>query len=143
MKFTIADITGAGSLTYMWRRDGQDLSEGGGVSDTTTDTLNIASVGKSDGGKYSCVVTNVAGVTTTSNAVELTVRKCSCVINSACECVCVCVVCVYVQVCVCVCVCLCVCASVCVCVCKCVYVCVCMCECVCVCVCVHECGVCV
>ena len=91
MRFTIADITGAGSLTYKWQRDGEYLSEGRGVSGTTTDTLTIASVGKNDGGKYTCVVTNVAGVTTTSNAVQLTVRKCSCVSNSACECVCVCV----------------------------------------------------
>ena len=98
MRFTIADITGAGSLTYKWRRGDEDLSEGGGVSGTTTDTLTIASVGKSDGGKYTCVVTNVAGVTTTSNAVQLTVCKCSCVSNSACVCVSVCV-------CVCVCVC--------------------------------------
>ena len=80
------------------------------MSGTTTDTLTIASVGKNDGGKYTCVVTNVAGVTTTSNVVQLTVRKCSCVSNSACECV-----------------------SVCVCVCVCVlggvgYVCVCVCE---------------
>ena len=91
MRFTIADITGAGSLTYKWRRGGEYLSEGGGMSGTTTDTLTIASVGKSDGGKYTCVVTNVAGVTTTSNAVQLTVRKCSCVSNSACVCECVCV----------------------------------------------------
>ena len=95
MRFTIADITGAGSLTYKWRRGGEYLSEGGGVSGTTTDTLTIASVGKSDGGKYTCVVTNVAGVTTTSNAVQLTVRKCSCVCLiqhvSVCVCVCACV----------------------------------------------------
>ena len=90
MRFTVADITGAGPLTYKWRWDGEDLSEGGGVSGATTDTLTIASVGKSDGGKYTCVVTNVAGVTTTSNAVELTVRKCLFLLFLI-QCVCVCV----------------------------------------------------
>lgn len=93
MRFTVADITGAGPLTYQWRRGGEYLSEGGGMSGTTTDTLTIASVGKSDGGKYTCVVTNVARVTGTSNSIQLTVRKCCslCVIHLLCVCQSLCV----------------------------------------------------
>ena len=76
MRFTVADITGAGALTYKWQRDGVDLSEGGGVSNPTLNTLTISSVGKSDEGTYTCVVSNTAGATNTSNAVQMTVRKC-------------------------------------------------------------------
>ena len=91
MRFAIADITGAGPLTYKWRRDGEDLSEGGGVSGTTTDTLTIASVGKSDEGTYTCDVSNVARITGTSNSVQLTVRKCLFLLFLVSNSVCVCV----------------------------------------------------
>ena len=93
MRFTVAAIAGAGPLTYKWRRDGEELSEGGGVCGTTTDTLTITSVGKSNGGTYTCVLSNVAGVTGTSNSVQLTVRKCLFLLflvsNSVNVCVCV------------------------------------------------------
>ena len=97
-----------------------NLSDGNGVTDTTTNTLKIESVGKSNEGKYTCDVTNVAGVTTTSNTLQLTVRKCLfllCLINFYLLCVCV-----YV--------------CVCVCVCEPMHACVCVCV---VCACVHRC----
>ena len=76
VRFTVADITGAGALTYKWQRDGVDLSEGGGVSNPTLNTLTISSVRKTNEGTYTCVVSNTAGATNTSNAVQMTVRKC-------------------------------------------------------------------
>ena len=75
MAFTVAAITCPVPLRYKWQRDGADLPEGGGVSGTTS-TMTITSVGKSDEGTYTCVVSNTAGATSTSNAVQLTVRKC-------------------------------------------------------------------
>ena len=84
MRFTIPDITSAGSLTYKWQLNDADLSDRGGISGTTTDTLTIASVGKSDEGMYKCVVSKTAVATSTSNAVQMTVRKCSIVSHFLC-----------------------------------------------------------
>ena len=93
MRFTVADIASSGPLTYKWQRNDKDLSEGGGVSGTTTDTLTIASVEKNNEGTYMCVVRNVAGVANTSNAVQLAIRKCLLLLflvsNEAFMCVCV------------------------------------------------------
>ena len=99
VRFTVAGITGAGALTYKWQRDGVDLSGGGGVSNPTANTLTISSVGKTNEGTYTCVVSNTAGATNTSNAVQLTVRKSLfllfCLIQRVCvhmcACVCICV----------------------------------------------------
>ena len=91
MRFTVAAIAGAGPLTYKWRQDSEDLPEGGGVSGTTTDTLTIASVGKSNEGTYTSVLSNVTGVTGTSNSVQLTVRKCLFLLFLVSNSVCVCV----------------------------------------------------
>ena len=96
VKFTVDSASA--ELTYQWQRNGVDLSDGNDVTGTTTGTLKFANVEKSNEGKYTCVVTNVAGVTTTSNTLQLIVRKCLfllCLINFYLLCVCV-YVCVYV-----------------------------------------------
>lgn len=64
--------TGLKPLTYRWQKEGVDLSDGGDVSGTTTDTLRIANVDASDSGKYRCVVTNNHGIAF-SEEVTLTV----------------------------------------------------------------------
>ena len=70
VKFTVT------AIAYQWQQNCDDLSEGGGMSDTTTNTLSTASVEKSNEGRYMRVVSNVAGVTSTSNIVWTAVRKC-------------------------------------------------------------------
>ena len=78
---------------YKWQWNDVNLSDEGNVSGTNTNTLTIASVGKSNEGMYKCDVSNAAGAITSTNAVQLTVHKycfsCSLCANSACECVCV------------------------------------------------------
>ena len=77
---------------YKWQRNDVNLSDEGKVSGTNTNTLTIASVGKSNEGMYKCDVSNAAGATTSTNAVQLTVRKyCFSCQFSMCVCVCVCV----------------------------------------------------
>ncbi len=57
---------GYGTLTYQWKRSGQDLADGpapggGMISGTTTPSLTITGVQQSDGGVYTCAVSNTCG----------------------------------------------------------------------------------
>ncbi len=52
---------GAATLTYQWRKNGVDLSDGGGVSGATTFTLSLANVQTADAGSYAVLVTNGQG----------------------------------------------------------------------------------
>lgn len=65
--------TGTAPLTYQWREGGNNLSDGGIYSGTTTSTLTLTGVAISDGGSYDCVVTNSVS-SATSNAATLTVN---------------------------------------------------------------------
>jgi hypothetical protein len=73
--------TGAG-LTYQWRENGVNLSNGGVYSNVTTATLNLTSPGVSLNGKiYDCVlsgtcpsVTSAAGTLTINSAPAITVQ---------------------------------------------------------------------
>ena len=55
-------------LTYHWKKDGLPLSDGGRISGATLTTLTLNAVTMSDAGRYSCLVTNVAGTTESSPA---------------------------------------------------------------------------
>jgi len=55
--FTVA-ATGTGPLTYQWRRNGVDLSDGGIFSGVTTTTLTLTGVQRTDSGTYSVRVSN-------------------------------------------------------------------------------------
>jgi hypothetical protein len=55
---------GTGPLTFVWRRDGVLIEDGGGVSGATTATLELDAAALSDGGSYTCTVTNACGSTT-------------------------------------------------------------------------------
>src|SRR5260370_4726168 len=61
-----------GSLFYQWRLDNGSfqthLSDGGNVSGSTTGTLTITNVSPANVGAYSVVVSNSAGVVTSSDA---------------------------------------------------------------------------
>ena len=78
MTFTVAATTDAGTLTYLWQRNGASLDPSPvGVSGATTNTLTIDSVQESNTGVYTCVVSNAPMSTATSNAAKLTLRECS------------------------------------------------------------------
>ncbi|MBG90019.1 MAG: hypothetical protein CMO80_24405, partial [Verrucomicrobiales bacterium] len=54
--------TGTAPLSYQWRRNGQN------IADATNTIYNISSAQPSDAGGYDVVISNVAGVTTSSSA---------------------------------------------------------------------------
>ncbi|GAH55379.1 unnamed protein product, partial [marine sediment metagenome] len=56
-------VTASGSnLTYQWKKDGVDLADGGNISGSTTNTLNITGVLAGDNGVYTCEVTGICNV---------------------------------------------------------------------------------
>ncbi|MCX6925486.1 MAG: immunoglobulin domain-containing protein [Verrucomicrobia bacterium] len=69
--FTVV-AAGAAPMSYLWRKDGVNLSDGGSVSGATATTLTLANVQESDEGSYDVVVANNLG-TATSSAAALTV----------------------------------------------------------------------
>ncbi|HEY9172364.1 MAG TPA: PQQ-binding-like beta-propeller repeat protein [Verrucomicrobiae bacterium] len=59
---------GSAPMTYQWRKNGNNLSDGGNVSGTTTATLTLTGVQFADAGSYSVVVANAAGSVTSQGA---------------------------------------------------------------------------
>lgn len=60
--------TGSLPLTFQWRRNGVDLTDGGQVSGTQTDSLSIAAAGIEDLGVYTVVIRNAYGSVTSAPA---------------------------------------------------------------------------
>ena len=69
----VAVTNGATGLTFQWRKNGVNLTNGGNISGATTTTLTINPVGPADHASYAVVVTNPFGVTAASTAAALTV----------------------------------------------------------------------
>ncbi len=69
--------TGTAPLSYQWRRNGSNLSNGGNISGATNATLTITAVAEANEGSYDCVVTNGCG-NDTSLAATLTVNPVPC-----------------------------------------------------------------
>jgi len=66
---------GAGPLSYQWRRNGVNLSNGGSISGATSATLTINPAALSDNGSaFDCVATNTCGSART-NPAGLAVRS--------------------------------------------------------------------
>ncbi|MDB6025515.1 MAG: non-specific endonuclease, partial [Verrucomicrobiales bacterium] len=65
--FTVG-ADGATPLTYAWKKDGVNLSDGGNISGATNATLTITMVLASDVANYSCYITNANGWTNSSSA---------------------------------------------------------------------------
>jgi hypothetical protein len=61
--------SGTAPLSYQWRKNGVNLSNGGSVSGVNTPTLALANVQTADAGSYSVVISNVAGTVTSQVAV--------------------------------------------------------------------------
>lgn len=70
--FNVA-ASGMEPLTYQWRKDGNILTDGEGLSGAITHSLTIAEAEMSDDGSYDVVVTDPAGGAVTSNAATLAV----------------------------------------------------------------------
>lgn len=73
--------SGAGPLTYQWRKNGVALVDGGHISGATTDTLTIDPVSASDADNYDCVVGNACG-NVPSNSAALTVDEAPAITDS-------------------------------------------------------------
>lgn len=66
--------TGTGVLTYQWKKEGGNVSNGGTISGANTSSLNISSIVTADAGNYILDVSNLCG-TLTSNVAVLTVDQ--------------------------------------------------------------------
>lgn len=67
VSFTVV-ATGNAPLTYQWRRNAVNISNGGKYSGATTTTLTITNVQQGEVGNYSVVVANTNGSATSSSA---------------------------------------------------------------------------
>ncbi|MBA4148074.1 MAG: immunoglobulin domain-containing protein [Verrucomicrobia bacterium] len=65
-------VASGGGLGYQWRRAGSNIFDNENIAGTTTDTVTLSTILRSDAGSYTVVVTNAAG-TVTSAAATLTV----------------------------------------------------------------------
>jgi hypothetical protein len=70
--FSVA-VSGSPSISYVWRKDTVNLTNGGSISGADSDTLTISPAGAGDAGSYDVVVTNDCG-SVTSDAAGLTVN---------------------------------------------------------------------
>jgi outer membrane protein assembly factor BamB len=66
-RFTVTAL-GTAPLTYQWRKNGNNLSDGGNISGAATATLDLTAVKFADAGEYSVVVANAAGSATSEVA---------------------------------------------------------------------------
>lgn len=66
VQFTVS-ATGS-NLTYQWKKDGNNVNNGGNVSGATTNTLTITSVATANQGDYSCEVSGDCGLITSNTA---------------------------------------------------------------------------
>src|SRR5438132_2038713 len=65
--FSVSD-SGSPPLSYQWRRDGADLTDGGNISGAMLATLSLTNVQSSDAGSYQVVITNTIGAVTSAVA---------------------------------------------------------------------------
>jgi uncharacterized repeat protein (TIGR03803 family) len=64
-------VTASGNqpLTYQWRENGTNLTDGGGISGSATTTLSLANVSVASSGTYSVIVSNSLFAVSSTNAV--------------------------------------------------------------------------
>ena len=66
--FTVA-ATGSLPLFYQWQKNETNLMNGGNISGSTTTNLTVSSLSAADAGTYSVIVSNSAGVVSSTGAV--------------------------------------------------------------------------
>lgn len=71
--YSVGAGSGAAQLTYQWRRNGANLSEGGAYSGVNSNVLRIANATVAQGGNYDVVVTGPGG-NVTSQVAALTIN---------------------------------------------------------------------
>lgn len=59
--FSVSGAAGTPAPAYYWQQNGVNLTNGGRISGADTTTLNVTGLLQSDGGTYSCLVSNMAG----------------------------------------------------------------------------------
>jgi hypothetical protein len=69
----MATGTGASPMTYQWRKNGTNLTDGGNIIGAATPALALANLQLGDAGTYSVVVTNIYGSVTNSTTLHVTV----------------------------------------------------------------------
>lgn len=62
-------VVGSGPLSYQWRANGTNLTDGGNTSGSRSGALTLSSISSSDAKAYSVVVSNTLGVQTSAEAV--------------------------------------------------------------------------
>jgi hypothetical protein len=62
------DAAGAPPLSYLWTKDEVGLTDGGGISGSSTRSLSITDLALTNAGGYACVVTNSLGSVTSAVA---------------------------------------------------------------------------
>jgi uncharacterized repeat protein (TIGR03803 family) len=67
-RFNVA-VFGASPLTYKWRKNAGDLTDGGRVSGAASRALTVNNVTANDAGTYSVIVSNALGSVTSAGAV--------------------------------------------------------------------------
>ncbi|MCF8226739.1 MAG: immunoglobulin domain-containing protein [Bacteroidales bacterium] len=68
-EFAVFRVTATGeNLTYQWRKNGTDLSDGGNIFGATTNSLTVNNATTADNGNYTCVVTGECGPRTSNDA---------------------------------------------------------------------------
>jgi len=65
--------SGSGPLAYRWRKNGSNLSDGGNISGATSDSLTLSNVVAGDQGNYTLVVSNSAGMITSTPPAALSI----------------------------------------------------------------------
>lgn len=71
VSFTVT-ATGTAPLTYVWRKNGVALTDGGKVSGATTGTLTLTGVDATDTGGYDVIISNGTNPAATSDSAALT-----------------------------------------------------------------------
>ena len=67
-QFSVTAVGGAGNLSYRWRKNASDLSDGGNIAGSTNTTLTITAVSATDIGTYDVKVSSAGGWVTSSPA---------------------------------------------------------------------------
>ena len=66
---------GSGTLSYVWKRNGTNVNNGGDFTNATTAALTISPVAVADGRTYTCTVTGAGSLSWTSANGVLTVNQ--------------------------------------------------------------------
>ncbi len=67
-------VVATGAVSYQWKKNGTDLSNGGNVTGALTSSLTLSSIASSDAATYTCLITGACSPNVLSNNATLTVN---------------------------------------------------------------------